>query len=110
MKYTDLDDRIVIFLQRFFFMNIQSINYPDPKNAFLGVNVWLNQEDKKFNQPPKRKKRRKKNQTLQSCTVKQTYSTMWSKSLGSFKCLQFQKITTHLKRQQEMSFRTDTKL
>ena len=47
MIYMVLDDQIVIFYKGFL-MNIHSINYyPDPKSAFLGLNVWLNQEDKK---------------------------------------------------------------
>ena len=40
--------------------------------------------------------------------MKQTSSTMWSKSLGKFKCLRFQKIMTHLQHQWEVIFRADT--
>ena len=47
MIYMVLDDQIVIFYKGFL-MNIHSINYyPDPKSAFLGLNVWLNQEEDK---------------------------------------------------------------
>ena len=45
LKYTDFDNKIVTFFTKVFWWIFTPL-HPDAKSAFLGLNVWLNQEDK----------------------------------------------------------------